>query len=318
MIDSAKLLNFYKNKTVLITGSSGLLGSHLLDFLVKASSNIHLLTQRPPTMLANHVDFVQGDVRESAVVAKALEGADIVFHLAAVVNVDRSICDPFNTLSTNVMGTLQVLECARKMNKTPSIIFSSSTSVYTYSPNRKITEDCPLTSIDPYSTSKVASELICQSFAKTYGLPVTILRVSSMYGPRQKKLQFIPKVISQSLSSSVLELGSLNAYRDFSYVRDVASAFLLAGAVPEASSQVFNIASGVPLKIVEIVEKILKILGKKLDIKSNGYQRPGEVVFPFFIDSSKAKNVLNWEPCYDIDEGLKETIEWFKNECFKI
>lgn len=314
MNTAAEIIGFYKNKKILITGSSGLLGSHLLDFLESSSARIRLLTRKPIARPESGVRVLHGDIRESVVVNEAIEDIDIVFHLAALVNVDKSISDPFETLTTNVMGTLQLLESARKQTKTPHIIFSSSTNIYGIPQKEKVTEDYPIAPSDPYSTSKAAADLICQTYIKTYNLPITILRPSTLYGPRQQMTQFIPKVISQGLSSQILELGSLNAYRDFCYVKDVAKAFILAGATPEAASQVFNISTGVSISLIDIVEKISKLLGKKLEIKTKNHHRPYEITLPFVIDSSKARRVLKWKPHYDIDSGLKDTIEWFKNK----
>lgn len=305
-------MSFYNNKNILITGSSGLLGSHLIDFLLNLSPKIRVLTRSPITRPENDISVFKGDITESAIVNKAIKDVDIVFHLAALVNVDNSIKDPFKTLTTNFMGTLQLLESARKQKKPPHIIFSSSTSIYCINKGEKVTEDSPITSSNPYSTSKAAADLICQTYIKTYNLPVTVLRVSTLYGPRQKRTQFISNVISQSLSSSILELGSLNACRDFCYVKDAVTAFMLAGAVSEAVFQVFNISAGVSVRLTEIVDKISKILGKELYIKNKGDHRPSEVLLPFVIDSSKAKRTFGWQPRYDIDSGLKETIDWFK------
>ena len=314
MNNTTEKMEFYTNKKILITGSSGLLGSHLLNLLTKASPRIRLLTRRPLARPENMVRVFQGDIRESAVFNEAIEDVDVVFHLAALVNIDKSISDPLETLTTNVMGTLRLLESARKQTKTPHIIFSSSTNIYGSPHGDKVTEDYPIAPSDPYSTSKAAADLICQTYIKTYNLPITILRPSTIYGPGQKITQFIPKVISEGLSSQILELGSLNSYRDFCYVKDVAAAFMLAGATPNSASQVFNISTGVSTNLGDIVEKTSKLLGKKLEIKTKDTHRISHGTIPFVIDSSKARRVLKWEPHYDIESGLKDTIEWFKNK----
>lgn len=314
MKNNAEKMGFYNDKNVLITGSSGLLGSHLLDFLTGSASRIRLLMRNPITRPKSGVSVLVGDINDSVVASKAIKDIDIVFHLAALVNVDRSISEPFETLTTNVMGTVRLLESARKQNKPPHIIFPSSTNIYGIPKKEKLTEDYPIAPLDPYSTSKAAADLICQTYIRTYNLPITILRVSTLYGPRQQVTQFIPKVISQGLSSKILELGSLNAYRDFCYVKDVAEAFMLAGAASDDSYQVFNIATGVSTCLIDIVEKISQFLGKKLEITSKGHHRSNEITSPFVIDYSKAKSVLKWKPHYDIDSGLKETVEWFKNK----
>jgi nucleoside-diphosphate-sugar epimerase len=306
-------MEFYKDKNVLITGSSGLLGSHLLDLLTGSCHKIRVLTRNPSTRYEDKISVFHGDLRDSAVVNKAIEDIDIVFHLAALVNVDKSISDPFETLTTNVLGTLNLLESARKQTNKPQIIFSSSTSIYGIPKAKKMTEDHMISPSDPYSTSKAAADLICQAYIKTYELPITILRSSTLYGPRQPITQFIPRVILQGLSGQVLKLGSLSSYRDFCYVKDVATAFILAGATPEAVCQVFNISTEMSINLVDVVEKILKLLGQKSEIKTIDHHRPYEITFPFTIDSSKLRKVLKWMPQYDIDSGLKETIEWFKS-----
>ncbi len=313
MSKNVEKASFYKDKKILITGASGLLGSHLLDSLVGSSATIRIVTRLPITGQKGKVSVLVGDIRGDFLASKAIQDIDIVFHLAALVNVDRSISEPFEALSTNVMGTVKLLESARKQNKPPHIIFPSSTNIYGIPKKEKLTENYPIAPLDPYSTSKAAADLICQTYIKTYNLPITILRVSTLYGPRQQLTQFIPKVISQGLSNQILRLGFLNAYRDFCYVKDAVEAFALAGVASDDSYQVFNISTGVSTSLTDIVEKISKFLGKKLEINGKGDHRSNEITFPFVIDNSKARSVLKWKPNYDVDSGLKETVEWFKN-----
>jgi nucleoside-diphosphate-sugar epimerase len=317
MNNNALKIDFYNDKNILITGSSGLLGSHLLDFLSGSSCKIRLLMRIPTAKSYSRVQVLVGDINDGAVIMKAIENVDIIFHLAALVNIDRSIKEPFETFTTNVMGTARLLESARKQSKPPHIICSSSTNIYGLPKKKKLTEAYPIAPLDPYSTSKAAADLICQTYIKTYNLPVTILRISTLYGPRQQITQFIPKVISQGLSSKTIELGSLSAFRDFCYVNDVARAFMLAGAASDNSYQAFNISTGVSTCLTDIVQKILEFLGQKIEVRSKDNHRPNEITFPFVIDNSKAKNILNWEPNYNINSGLKETVEWFKNQRYR-
>lgn len=305
-------LSFYEDKKVLITGSSGLLGSHLLDVLRNSCREIRVLVRKPAASYGKRVRIVQGDIRENADVNNIVEDTDIIFHLAAIVNVDESISDPFNTLNTNVIGTVKLLESIRKKRRKPHVIFSSSVAVYGVPRAAKITENHTMAPSNPYSASKAAADVICQAYNKTYDIPVTILRSSTLYGPRQRTTQFIPSVILQCLSSDTIRLGSLDPYRDFCYVKDVAASFVLAGATAKAKGQVFNISTGVPMKVADIVTKVSKILGKDVKIKARkAFYRPEEMMNPFIIDSTKARKILGWTPYHDIDSGLKETIEWF-------
>lgn len=310
-----KKMEFYKDKKVLITGASGLLGWHLLDLLAGSCQEIQVLTRRRVARPEKRITILRGDIKNSAVVNKLVEGTDVIFHLAAVVNVDKSIIDPFETLNTNVIGTVKVLESARGQANKPHMIFSSSVGIYGVPKMEIITENHPIAPSNPYSASKAAADIICQTYIKTYNLPITILRLSTLYGPRQHITQFIPRVILQGLSGKVLELGSLNAYRDFCYVKDAAIAFALAGAAPEAVGHIFNISTGKSINIADIVGKISKLLERKLEIRTKkDHYRPHEITVPFIIDSSNAKRVLGWLPRYNIDLGLRETIEWFKTK----
>jgi nucleoside-diphosphate-sugar epimerase len=308
-------MEFYRDKKVLITGSSGLLGSHLLDLLVGSGQQIRVLTRKPIARHEKGITVLHGDIRDSVVVDKIVEDTDVIFHLAAIVNVDKSIINPFETLNTNVIGTVRMLESARRQANKPHIIFSSSISVYGIPQMEIITENHPFAPSNPYSASKAAADIICQTYIKTYNLPITILRPSTLYGPRQRITQLIPRVILQGLLGKALKLGSLNAYRDFCYVNDAAIAFALAGANPEAVGQIFNISTGRSMKIADVIERISKLLGKKLEIRTKkDHYRPHEITVPFMIDSANAKRVLRWLPHYNIDLGLKETIEWFRSQ----
>lgn len=309
-----KKLEFYEDKKVLITGSSGLLGSYLLDLIGAHAREIRVLSRKPATGYRNRIKNIQGDITKGTDTDKIVKDIDIIFHLAAIVNIDKSIRDPFNTIDANVMGTINLLESVRKERNKPHIIFSSSASIYGVSKVKIITEDHTLAPSNPYSASKAAADMICQAYNKTYDIPITILRPSTLYGLRQRRTQFIPTVILQCLSSDTLEIGSLDAYRDFCYVKDAASAFVLAGATAEAKGQVFNISGGLSINVADIVRKISEILRKEVKIiaKKNFY-RPCEITSPFVIDSSKAKKILGWVPRYDIDSGLKETVEYFRS-----
>ena len=306
-------LKFYKDKKVLITGSSGLLGSHLFDLLCDSCQEIRLLVRTSTMKYKEGVSVLYGDIRRSTVVNKIIEDVDLIFHLASLVNVDKSINNPIHTIDINVMGIVQLLEAVRKTENMPRIVFSSSADVYGDPKENVITEDHALNPSNPYSASKAAADMICQAYIKTYDMPITILRPSSLYGPRQRKTQFIPTVILQCLSRNILHLGPLDVYRDFCYVKDVAFAFALAGAINESKGQTFNITTEQPTNIADIVHKISMLLDKDVKIvKKKEFHRPKVAFHPFIISSLKAKEILRWVPRYDLDSGLKETIKWFR------
>jgi len=311
-MEVAKKSKFYNDKTVSITGSSGLLGSHLLDVLRNLCKEIQVLVRKPAVQSGDGIKIIQGDIRKEADVENIVRNADIIFHLAGVVNVDASINDPVTTLDTNMLGTMKLLECIRKSGKKTHLVFSSSIAVYGVPMCERVTEDHPFVPSNPYSASKAAAEVLCQAYNKTYGIPTTVLRPSTLYGPRQRTTQFISSVISQCLTSDTIRLGSLNAYRDFSYVKDVVSALVLAGATAKAVNQIFNIAPGTPTRIADVVTIVSEILHKEIKIKLKvGFHRPSEENKPFIIDSSRANKVLGWKARYTLTAGLKETIEWF-------
>lgn len=311
-MEVAHKLKFYKDKTVSITGSSGLLGSHLLDALGDQCKEIRVLARKPLVQSDNEIKIVQGDIRKEIDVENIVRNADIIFHLAGLVNVDTSINDPVTTLDTNVSGTIKLLDSIRKSGKKPHFVFSSSTAVYGDPKFERVTEDHPFAPSNPYSASKAAAEVICQAYSKTYGIPTTVLRPSTLYGPRQRATQFVPSVILQCLASDTIRLGSLDACRDFSYVKDVVSALVLAGATTKAVNQIFNIASGTPTRIADVVAIVSEILQKEIKVEMNvKFRRPTEVYKPFTVDSSRAHEVLGWKARYSLTAGLKETIKWF-------
>jgi len=174
-----------------------------------------------------------------------------------------------------------------------------------------ISEDHGLFPSNPYSASKAAADTICQAYGKTYKVPVTILRPSTLYGPYQSQTQFIPTVILQTLTSPIIKLGSLNATRDFCYVKDVAAAFLLAGATEKSRGEVFNISSGISVRLSEVVDKILEITKRHVLIETKLLPRPEDSTCMFVINSSKARNILGWSPKCDLDFGLRDTIDFF-------
>jgi len=314
-MELAQKSKFYKDKAVSITGSSGLLGSHLLNALSGQCKEIRVLARKPIVQSEDGIQIIQGDIRNKADVENIVKNADIIFHLAGVVNVDASINDPVTTLDTNVISTIKLLEFIRKSGKKTHLVFSSSTAVYGVPMFERVTEDHPFAPSNPYSASKAAAEVLCQAYSKTYGIPTTILRPSTLYGPRQRTTQFIPSVISQCLASDTIRLGSLDVYRDFSYVKDVVSALVLTGATTKAVNQIFNIASGTPTKIADVVTIVSQILQKNIKIEMNaGFHRPAEESKPFIIDSSKAHKALGWKAQYTLTAGLKETIKWFASK----
>ena len=312
-----KSKEYFEDKKVLITGSNGFLGSSLLYELKDICSEIRLFNRNKQEIgyTGDNIFRFYGDIRNPSDLKNCLTDIDIVYHFAAIVNIDESIRAPRKTMETNIIGTLNLLELAKQKNNEPHIIFSSSADVYSSNNPEPITERSCMVPDHPYSASKCAADFICQSYIKTYNLPITILRPTSLYGPRQRNTQFIPTVITQCLQKKDLHLGPLDNQRDFIFIKDIIYAMLMVGYLNEAKGRIYNLSSEKLLNLNGIVHKIMsysnnndaKIIKKTL-LRSK-YEKKAVKV-----SSKEIKTQLGWKATTGIDEGLQTTIRWFKRE----
>lgn len=308
------------DKTIMITGGAGFIGSHLArelatenkvtivdDLSTGKMSNIYDLVNQ------KRVNFIQGSILDIQMLRECFSGAEFVFHLAAMTSVPQSVSDPVSSGKVNISGTLNVLQAAKESGAR-HVVFASSCAVYGDSPEQPKTEVMPPQPESPYAVTKLVGEHYCRIFTRLYGMPATCLRYFNVYGPGQDPASqyaaVIPKFIRLMIDGqSPTIYGDGEQTRDFVFVKDIARANML--AAESGATGVFNIGSGTSSTIRHVALQISAALGKQIPI-SYVDPRPGEIRTSL-ADISKARDI-GYSPKYQLEEGLKETIESFCHE----
>jgi NAD dependent epimerase/dehydratase len=314
-----------KNKKVLVTGASGFIGSHLTEELVKLGANvrafIHYNSRNSygnleflPKDLLSRIEICASDITDPFSVAKAVEGCDVVFHLAALIAIPYSYRAPSSYVATNISGTLNVMQ-ACLAHRVEKVIHTSTSETYGTAIYSPIDEKHPLQGQSPYSASKIGADKIAESFFCSFGLPVATIRPFNTFGPRQSARAVIPTIVSQALASDTIRLGSLTPVRDFNYVKDTVAGFILIAQSDQSIGQVINIGSGREITIGELAEKIIKNIGgsKHIETDTTRVRPENSEVMKLLCDSTKASALLGYTPMRTIDEGLAETIAFVRN-----
>jgi UDP-glucose 4-epimerase len=308
----------------LVTGGAGFIGSHLVERLLADGARVRVLDNFSTGARANlgfaprfrrHLEVLRGDIRTLSVVLRAARGARVIFHQAAMRSVPRSVKDPLGANATNVNGTLNVLEAARRC-RVPRVVYASSSSVYGDRPDLPKREDQPPAPVSPYAASKAAGEQYAVIWTRLYGVETVGLRYFNVFGPRQDpKSEYaavIPRFILWGLSRRSLEIhGDGTQSRDFTYIDNVVEANILAAKAPAASGEVFNVGCGSRVSLLEIVAKLEAIVGRRLE-RRHTPSRAGDVSHTL-ADVSKAKRLLGYAPLVDFDEGFRRTVEHFRS-----
>jgi NAD dependent epimerase/dehydratase len=315
------------SETVAVTGAEGFIGSHLVELLVRRGHRVRAMvlynmfsskgwldTLAPE--VTDQVDVVFGDVRDPATVRELVEGAEVVYHLAAIGSVPYSYSAPRSFVDTNTIGTLHVLEAVRAC-RTPRMVHTSTSETYGTARTVPISEAHPLQAQSPYAASKTAADKLVESFHLSFGVPAVTLRPFNTFGPRQSTRAVIPQIITQLASGSKqLMLGALDPTRDFSYVLDTAQAFIEVGNAPASAvlGELFNCGPGDDIAIGKLAEDICRLMGVEADIVEDPKRlRPKDSeVMRLVCDATKLRERTAWAPRYTRDEGLRETIEWFR------
>ncbi|MEM2851497.1 MAG: SDR family oxidoreductase [Candidatus Bathyarchaeia archaeon] len=316
-----------ENIRALVTGGCGFIGSHLVEALLYRNCDVIVLDDLSTGKRENlkvfercrNLTFIRGDVRNLDLVRAAVKDVEVIFHMAAIPSVPRSIGNPLLTHEVNVTGTLNVLKAGLDA-KVKRIVYASSSSVYgdvEFLPRK---ENMPTFPISPYGVSKLAAEQYCKAFYRVYGLPTVCLRYFNVYGPRQTYGPYsgvITIFINKALKGEPPVIyGDGEQTRDFTSIVDVVKASFLAAKNKQAVGEIFNIATGKPTTINLLARKILKLCGRN-DIKPKyAPPRPGDVRFSY-ADISKAQKILGYNPSIELDEGLANLIEWFQVEVRK-
>ncbi|MFA6563385.1 MAG: SDR family oxidoreductase [Verrucomicrobiia bacterium] len=304
----------------LVTGGAGFIGGHLAERLVRDGKSIRILDNFSSGREANlrswgdRAEIIRDDIRDRAAVARAMAGIRIVFHLAALPSVPKSVADPLTSHDINVNGTLNVLLAARDA-RVQRVVFTSSSAVYGDSPTLPKREDMTPTPISPYGLHKLIGEQYCALFTRAWGLQTVSLRYFNVYGPRQdpqsEYAAAIPKFIASLLAGRAPTVfGDGEQTRDFTYVANIVDANLAAAAAPEAAGQTFNIAGGRRISVNELIATLNQILGTAV-APSYAPPRPGDVLHSL-ADITKANRLLDGTPRVELAEGLRRTVEWFR------
>ncbi len=297
-----------------VTGGSGFIGSHVVDALKDAGLDVTVIDYRVPPHRQD-VGFENVDLMDLASVLSATKGADHVFHLAAVSNVNYAHKYPVYTTALNVVGTANVLEAAR-INGGCRVFMASTVWVYNGTPgDRVLTEESPFYLNGAghiYSSSKMAAEMICHNYAELYKVPFTVLRYGIPYGPRMREELLIPIFLKKALNGEPLTIaGKGQQFRNFVYVRDMADAHVLALS-EKAIGQTYNLEGRRKVTVLEVAEGIRKSLGDQVRIEFVP-ERAGDFGGKE-ISAEKAERELGWKATVDFEEGLHRTIQWFRKK----
>ena len=317
----------FKNLNILVTGADGFIGSHLTEELVKKGFNVRAFVyynsfnsngwlDSLPFEVKNKIEFFSGDIRDPNGIRKAMEGIHVVFHLAALIAIPFSYHSPDSYIDTNVKGTLNILQAARDCN-VKRILVTSTSEVYGTAQFVPITESHPKQPQSPYSASKIGADALADSFYRSFDLPVTIVRPFNTYGPRQSARAVIPTIITQLLNGiSEIKLGDISPTRDLLYVKDTVEGFIKIAESDLLIGQEVNIATQSEISVGDLAKILINQINPNAIIISDDIRlRPSKSeVFRLFGSNEKIKSMTKWKQNYSLDDGLKETVEWFRNK----
>ncbi|MCX5207194.1 SDR family NAD(P)-dependent oxidoreductase [Streptomyces sp. NBC_00237] len=311
-----------------VTGAEGFIGSHLTEALVAAGFRVRAMAQYnsfssygwletlSPDVL-DQVEIVLGDVRDPGSVRALAEGAQAVYHLAALIAIPYSYQAPHSYVDTNVTGTLNVLEAVRALG-TPRLVHTSTSETYGTAQTVPITEDHPINTQSPYAASKAGGDRLADSYYASFATPVVTLRPFNTFGPRQSMRAVIPTVIGQvAAGSRTITLGDLRPTRDFTFVKDTAQAFLSVGTAPaeDVVGRTFNAGTGGEISVGDLVRLIGKVMESDLDVREDEQRiRPANSeVMRLVADASRLTAATGWTPGHDLEQGLAATVEFFRD-----
>lgn len=315
---------------VLITGACGFIGSHLTERLVREGLEVRAMVHYHSNSswgclewidrhVLREVEVVPGDVRDFHGIQQAMAGADTVFHLAALIAIPYSYANPQSYLDTNVTGTMNVLQAAKHHN-VKRVLTTSTSEVYGTAEFIPMSEKHPLKAQSPYAASKIGSDKVAESFHRSFGLPVTIVRPFNTFGPRQSARAVIPTIITQLLSGSPsVRLGALTPTRDLNFVSDTVSGFWRIHQSEQTIGREINIATGTEVSIQDLAQTLIDMINPEARIICGEERlRPVESEVDRLLGDSRVLTKLTgWGPEYSLEEGLAETIRWFREHLGK-
>ena len=307
-------------KRVLVTGAAGFIGSHLVEKLLERGAIVRAMVHYNSASSTGNLAYlgaaqklplniVAGNIEDSEFVLRAVEGMDIILHLAALIGIPYSYVAPRSYVRTNVEGTLNVLEAARRLS-TGRVVHTSTSEVYGTAQREPMDESHPLQGQSPYSASKIGADKLAESYYRSFGTPVVTLRPFNTFGPRQSARAVIPTIIAQALERDEVTLGSLDPQRDLTYVRDTVDGFIRAAVRPGIEGETINLGTGETHSIGAVAERILSLIGTNKSLRCDPRRvRPAaSEVTKLVSDNSKAHRLLDWQPRTLLDDGLRQTI----------
>lgn len=311
-----------KGKKVFVTGGAGFIGSHLVEQLVHVGCNVKVLVRYNSqnrwgwldTLSKDVLDSIEvcpSDIRDAEFVRSFVKGADYGFHLAALIGIPYSYDAPRSYVDTNITGTLNVIQAVRESG-IERLVSTSTSEVYGTAQYVPIDERHPLQGQSPYSASKIGADQMAESYYRSFGVPIVILRPFNTYGPRQSMRAVIPNLIMQCLAGGEVKMGNLDPTRDFNFVLDTVQGFLKASLAPQAEGEVINVGTGAEISIRDLITKVENMVGRKLNVVQEDQRlRPDKSeVFRLCACIDKAKALMDYKPQVSLDEGLKLTLEW--------
>ena len=322
----------YRGKKVLVTGADGFIGSHLAEALAGAGAEVTALAlynafgthgwlDELPADARAALRLELGDVRDGAQMMRLAAGHDLVFHLAALIGIPYSYVAANSYVDVNVTGTLNLLEALRA-GGIGRLVHTSTSEVYGSAQVTPITEAHPLQGQSPYAASKIGADMLAESYARSFDLPVAILRPFNAFGPRQSERAVIPSALRQMLDPACREiaLGELTPVRDFNYVGDTVQAFLALGAAGDIEyGRPYNAGSGIGVSIADAVERLRKLTAcdKPLAHDPSRVRPANSEVRALIADASRLTQASGWRPRVTLDDGLGFTVAWWRERLAK-
>lgn len=310
-------------RQILVTGAGGFIGSHLIEHLVARGFKVRAMIRYSSRTTLGNLDFlskdvikeveiIKGDLKDPEFCYSAVKNCNFIFHLGALIGIPYSYVNPNDYVQTNIVGTVNMLNAARREGNLERFIHTSTSEVYGTALYTPIDEKHAMQPQSPYSASKISADKMVESYYNTFDTPITIIRPFNTFGPRQSARAVIPTIISQLFSTENIQLGSLDPKRDFLFVKDTAEGFYTVGTHTNTIGQTVNIGTGKEITIGETYKMICNIMGKSpvLNTDYNRIRPEKSEVLHLLADVSKAQLLTGWRPKYEFKDALKQTIEW--------
>ncbi|MFC0632443.1 SDR family NAD(P)-dependent oxidoreductase [Brevundimonas balnearis] len=309
-------------RKVLVTGAGGFIGSHVVERLVELGASVRAFVRytshggagwldRSP--VRGEIEVVRGDLADRDSVDAAVEGCDVALHLGALIAIPYSYQAPESYVRTNIVGTLNVLQAARRHGLS-RVVHVSTSEVYGTAQVAPMTEAHPLVGQSPYSASKIGADKLAESFHLSFQTPVVTLRPFNTFGPRQSARAVIPALITQALAGRTVRLGDLRPTRDFVFVADTVEGFVRAATAPGVEGRTIHLGTGVETSIAELIDKVRAVTGSDFEVVEEAQRlRPsGSEVMRLIADAANARDQLGWSPSVPLEEGLRRTVAFIR------